>query len=71
VGARALASLLYGVRQHDPAVIAMAPLVLAAIALLACVGPGCLTVLGKSAGLWICGGQVANLQAGCQPAPRR
>jgi hypothetical protein len=38
-GARALASLLYGVRPHDPAVIAMAPSVLAAIALLACVGP--------------------------------
>lgn len=38
-GARTLESFLYGVRPHDPAVIAAAPLVLAAIALLASIGP--------------------------------
>jgi len=38
-GSRVLESLLYVVRPHDPAVIAMAPVVLAAIALLACTGP--------------------------------
>ncbi len=37
--ARALASLLYGVRPHDPAVMVIAPLLLAATALLACAGP--------------------------------
>lgn len=38
-GARALESLLYGVRPHDPAVIAGAPVVLAAVALLASLAP--------------------------------
>jgi predicted permease len=38
-GARTLESFLYGVRPHDPAVIAAAPVVLAAIALLASIGP--------------------------------
>jgi ABC-type lipoprotein release transport system permease subunit len=38
-GARVLSSLLYGVRPHDPLVITIAPVALAAIALLACVGP--------------------------------
>ena len=37
--ARVMESLLYGVRPHDPAVIAAAPLVLGAVALLACVVP--------------------------------
>jgi putative ABC transport system permease protein len=39
VAARVLESLLYGVRPHDPAVILAAPLVLGAIALLACLAP--------------------------------
>ncbi len=39
VGARVLESLLYGVRPHDPAVVAMAPVVLGSIALLACIVP--------------------------------
>jgi ABC-type lipoprotein release transport system permease subunit len=34
-----LESLLYGVRPHDPVVIAAAPVVLGAIALLACLAP--------------------------------
>ena len=38
-GARVLASLLYGVRPRDPVVMAAAPLVLGAIALLACLVP--------------------------------
>ena len=37
--ARVLESLLYGVRPRDPIVIAAAPLVLGAIALLACLAP--------------------------------
>ena len=37
--ARVVESLLYGVRPHDPAVVAAAPLVLGAVALLACVVP--------------------------------
>lgn len=37
--ARALESLLYGVRPHDPAIIVAAPVVLGAIALLACLAP--------------------------------
>jgi len=39
VSARVLESFLYGVRPHDPAALAAAPLVLAAIALLACLAP--------------------------------
>lgn len=39
LGARVLASFLYGVRPRDPAVIVAAPVVLAAIALLASMGP--------------------------------
>jgi len=34
-----LASLLYGVRPRDPVVLAAAPVLLAAIALLACLAP--------------------------------
>jgi predicted permease len=37
--ARVLESLLYGVRPHDPLVIVAAPVVLGAIALLACLAP--------------------------------
>jgi ABC-type lipoprotein release transport system permease subunit len=37
--ARVLESVLYGVRPRDPAVMVAAPLVLGAIALLACVVP--------------------------------
>lgn len=37
--ARALGSLLYGVRPHDPMIIVAAPLVLGAVALLACLAP--------------------------------
>jgi ABC-type lipoprotein release transport system permease subunit len=38
-GASALGSVLYGVRPHDPAVIAAAPVLLATIAFLACLAP--------------------------------
>jgi hypothetical protein len=38
-GARGLESLLYGVRPHDAAAMAAAPVVLAAVALLASLGP--------------------------------
>ena len=37
--ANVVGALLYGVRPHDPAVMAVAPLVLGAIALLACLAP--------------------------------
>ena len=38
-GVRVLESVLYGVRPHDPAMLAAAPATLGAIALLACLGP--------------------------------
>ena len=38
-GARALESFLYGVRPHDPLTMAAAPVMLAAVALLACLAP--------------------------------
>jgi len=38
-GARVVGSFLYGVRPHDPLVIAAAPVALATIALLACLAP--------------------------------
>jgi ABC-type antimicrobial peptide transport system permease subunit len=38
-GARLLESFLYGVQPHDPVVTAAAPLMLAAIALAACILP--------------------------------
>jgi predicted permease len=38
-GVRVLESVLYGVRPHDPAMLAAAPVTLGAIALLACLGP--------------------------------
>jgi putative ABC transport system permease protein len=39
VGARGLESALYGVRPHDPLAMGAAPVVLAAVALLASLGP--------------------------------
>lgn len=39
MAARVLGSLLYGVRPHDPLIMAAAPVVLGAIALLACLAP--------------------------------